>query len=619
MGAAGSVLTSEQRSKLELVLQNVQQGTGHERHAALETLHGMADNPAMKAQLASSSPILEFIAAVLKSTDFEARKLSTVISWSLSFGDGCEENIANSPLLIELIKTIASYAPQSPEIVVTIVNNSCATIWNLLTTDRPYNRLLMGDPKRGLIDAIVNLLDDPDIDHDLLEKSTAILKFLSEEEKNRLFMSSADDFLTVIAGLLSRRNITIKTKQHLFAVLVNICDNEEEGAQTALSNHKYGLLPILVQTIQSRKTDSSDYDVINYACQAAWNMAERGNEASINLILPSRVHLVMIEIVQEAGQDVSNWSLRPYLSEAFNFLMNFATYPIASNALRSTNILTIIEHPLTESHRLSVETMSCELLKALFIAVFLVGSDEAKKDDHYANKLIKNNPQSFNLLFDVYKTALAGKDGHDYPSGTFALPLILHAILQLSLSDVNQGLILGNGGIILHLLKETLQKCVDNDAPIPLVGGGGADVRTASRAMQSLLLLSFYLSGAHRKNKLVENAVNNVPNDIGTDSMNDEVRQLFLRPEFGLVSMLNGLIQLPTTQNTNGKPIQNNTVHGMAITRETVIRDAKALLKRLVPSVLTKAQTKEPEPATPTAVLPGPTSMIKSNQEHSDR
>ena len=633
MGAAGSVLTSEQRSKLELVLKNVQEGAGKGRYAGLETLHGMADNPGMKSQLASSSTILDALAAVLSSTDHEARKLATVIAWSLSFGDGCEESIANSPVMIALIKTIASYAPQSSEIVVATVSNACACVWNLLTTDRPYNRLLLGDPKKGLIGAIIHLLDDPVINNDLLEKATAILKFLSEEEKNRLFMTS-DALLTVVAGLLSskqtssKRNVTIKAKQHLFAILVNICDNEEEGAQAALTNHKYGLLPILVETIQSRKTAGSDSEVIKYACQAAWNMAERGNETSINLILPSRIHLLMIEIVQEAGHDVSNWSLRPYLSEAFNFLMNFATYPIASNALRSTNLLTIIEPPLADSHRSSVETMSCELLKALFIAVFLVGSDEAKKDNHYANKFIKNNPQSFDLLFDVYKTALAGRDGHDYPCGTFALPLILHAIHQLSLSDGNQGMLLGNGGIILHLLKQTLQKFVDNDAPIPLVGGGGDDIRTASRAMQSLLLLSFYLSDDHSE-KSVGNPVSNAAGDIGTDSMNLEVRQQFLRPELGLETMLNGLIKLSTTQkttqNTPGTTIQHNSVHG-TITRETVMRDAKALLKRLVPTVHTKAQMKGQEPASasivtpsPSTPLPSPNNTINGNQEYSDR
>ena len=623
MGAAGSILTSEQRSKLELVLKNVQQGTGHERHAGLLTLHGMADNPGMKTQLATSPLILDALADVIKSTDNEARKLATMISWSLSFGDGCEESIANSTLLIELIKTIASYSPQSPDIVVTTITNACATLWNLLTTDRPYNRLLMGDSKKGLVGAIVNLLDDTDIDHDLLEKSTAILKFLSEEEKNRLSLT-CDDLLKGIAGLLSfqqstTRNITIKTKQHLFAVLVNISDNEEDGAQTALSNHKYGLLPILVQTIHSRKTVGSDFDVIKYACQTAWNMAERGNETSINLILPSRIHLVMIEIVQEAGQDVTQWSKRPYVSEAFNFLMNFATYPIAANALRNTNLLTIIEHPLVDSHRASMETMNCELLKALFIAVFLVGSDEAKKDN------LKLLVIQSHLLFDVYTTALAGKDGHDYPSGTFALPLILHAILQLSLSDVNQGFLLGNGGIILHLLKQTLHKFVDNDAPIPLVGGGGDDIRTAARAMQSLLSLSFYLSDVVSPEKSVgKTMVPVIVSDIGTSSMNQEVREQFLRPEIGLESMLNSLIQLPTSQKITGKVLQHNSIHGNAMTRETIVRDARALLKRLVPPVQKEVSTStiEQEPATPTIDHPdlGPNRMIiNSNQDYSDR
>ena len=106
--------------------------------------------------------------------------------------------------------------------------------------------------------------------------------------------------------------------------------------------------------------------------------------------------------------------------------------------------------------------------------------------------------------------------------------------------------------------------------------------------------------------------------------MNQEVREQFLRPEIGLESMLNSLIQLPTSQKITGKVLQHNSIHGNAMTRETIVRDARALLKRLVPPVQKEVSTStiEQEPATPTIDHPdlGPNRMIiNSNQDYSDR
>ena len=597
MGAGA--LTTEQSAKKEDLLKEVKDGHGTQRWHAIEILHGLAEDPAYKNRLGSKE-VLDALAAVLRSkdNDEEARKLATAVSWSLSFGDGVEETMAASDLTKELVNIVAIYqfgkdSHKSSAIEIATVTNACATIWNLLTTESPTNRLLLSDPKFNLLPAIVDLISDPDITTDLLEKSTAILKFLSIESGNRPYMGSQDLlFVPKAVHILSSQNqqpgtpadrYTITTKRHILAALVNISDCSANQVQHCLSLPKYGLLRALRSIIKGRKSAlESDPDLVLYACLTAWNMAEKGTTESINAMLPSCIHMSFIDILKEAGPDSSRWSSAWLCPEALNFLMNFATTANGANALRGANLLQVLEAPLLDNTR--TNAMNGELLKALFIAVLLVGSAEATRDG-YADKLIRTNPQAMDRLLDVFETALAGGSGSDYDSGTFCLKLILQAVCELCGTDANQSLLMRQqrGGGILVLLTRTLEKFAADEPEIPLVGGGGGDVRAATLAAQALLQLTFFRGEACAESKGSD--------DDDAQLMEVKVKQQFLQPALGLEVLLKVIDQLPSDRFRGEEDVRGYV---------------RSLLRRLHPPP--PAVSKPPPPA-PTSASPSTPSL----------
>ena len=583
MGATASVqpnarLTPEQRTKLLAALEKIKEGKREERLVALEGLHGLADDPAFKTQLGTSPEVLGALAAVLRAGgDKDVQQLATTVCWSLSFGDGNEHAMAASPVTEELVRAIGRYTPGGDASV--LASQACATLWNLLTTDDPTNRVNLGAKKLGLLPALVTVLADPRLPADLQEKATAVVKYLSLEPGNRDYMVSKDlQLLPKLVPLVSPTGpATPRTQLHTLAALVNLCDNPAPEMQLTLTAPSLRLLPALAEAIRHRHAPDAHAEAILYACQAAWNMAEHGTDTSVAFVLPTKLHLVMIDVVKDAGTDSATWPHAPFCAEALNFLMNFATQPVGVQALRSTDILQVIEPPLVR-HR---GAMNSALLRALFIAVFLVGSEEAKSNI-FSAALIKNNPQAVDLLLDVYATALAGQDGADYPAGTFCLALIVHAVSELSSTDDVQSMLLAAKGNVLKMLRLTLQKFAANEPAIYLVGGGGGDVKTASRALQALLLLSFNHSDA-----AVPAGTSGKGGPASDDAsavgmMHKDVKAQFLQADLGLVDVLKAVEALP---------------EGRLLGDDSVVRSARSMLRRLSSQPIPAAPAPAPAPA----------------------
>lgn len=331
--AHGARLTPEQRGKLLAALVKLKEGQKAERMTALEGLHGLADDPAFKTQLGTSREVLDALAAVLRGGDKDIQQLAATVCWSLSFGDGNEQAMAASPVTEELVQAIVRYSSRrgggggGDD---ALASQACATLWNLLTTEDPTNRINLGAKKLGLLPAVATVLVDPRLPTDLQEKATAVVKFLSLERGNRDYMVSKD--LLIVPKLVPLVSpigrATPRTQLHALATLVNLSDNPAPEAQAALAAPGARLLTALAEVIRYRHAPEADAEAVLYACQAAWNMAEHGTDTSVAFVLPTKLHLVMIDVVKDAGADSAAWPSAPHCAEALNFLMNFATHPV---------------------------------------------------------------------------------------------------------------------------------------------------------------------------------------------------------------------------------------------------------------------------------------------------
>lgn len=223
-----------------------------------------------------------------------------------------------------------------------------------------------------------------------------------------------------------------------------------------------------------------------WMCRVLVRLAESGIPDVLDSLLEHNIPQIVLRLVQDSGEHVTQWSSAGYVPYCMSFLMNIAGHDKMATSLVQAGALEVMEKILNHH-----ETNRAESLKAMIIVGFLQGREESE------GTLLQARPEIVQMILQALETTLRGKHGEGYRFGTFRLHLLLRACLAISVSDCNK-IQLGTKWLV-ELLKEDLleryAKCLPPVPPPPdsvqRPEGGVDDVLAVELAIETLLQLSF--------------------------------------------------------------------------------------------------------------------------------
>jgi hypothetical protein len=181
--------------------------------------------------------------------------------------------------------------------------------------------------------------------------------------------------------------------------------------------------------------------------------------------------------------------------------------------------------------------------------VYISGRDE--KD-----AVLERLPELLHTVVDVFQDTTQGREGDGYNFGMFKIPFLVGLVAVLAISDANKRALLENEHV-LSLIVSVLRRFQENQPEysgiyklynsLKLVGGGGKDTESLTKAIEALLQLSFFYAAG----------------DV------EALRERFLKADPDLVKLLTDLVENPP------RPLDKDDKTGLS-----------ALLQRLVVSVL---------------------------------
>eukprot|EP01041_Mallomonas_annulata_P007896 gene7896-16166_t len=365
---------------------------------------------------------------------------------------------------------------------------SCGALMNIALA--PENEVLMASSELGLLPALINILHTDQGEARMNACRTILNISFSLENKIYLASSTKLNLLPILVNIIriNRNEIRIKA----LSIIMNISSAIEN--QNIIISSELNLLQTFVDILQEYGEDI-DYDARLIICKILSNIIENASTETIHVILRTNIPSIMLELLREAGSDPSVWEYS-YPSKIITFFMNFCRFNYATKLMKNMDLNRIIQ-PLLLLSNISTNTTSTttttdddniESIKALFICVFLLGSDEIHKG--YSTQLSQINPNFIHILIEIYENTLNSKGGNNYPLGIFRLNLIIGAILTISISDANKSDLISSA--LLPLLARSLEMFVLNTAPIEKCGGGGSDFEVIQLVIEVLLQLSFF-------------------------------------------------------------------------------------------------------------------------------
>ena len=209
--------------------------------------------------------------------------------------------------------------------------------------------------------------------------------------------------------------------------------------------------------------------------QLLMNVAK--SEEAATLLIEAQVPALILDVFRVYGKDIGPYdgSAR-YNSYCILTIMNLSRWTVAYDPLRSLGFVSLLLPVVKIKQHHSIYCMMA--------LSYLVGREENSEDA----KQFRSNAQNLEAVLDALSNTVKKQGGDGYSYGIFTFPLIVGAVLTLSISDENKKF-LGRQKVTVPLIKvlEDFVGGVEGDE----MGGGKDDVWSAEYAVEALLQLSF--------------------------------------------------------------------------------------------------------------------------------
>lgn len=340
-------------------------------------------------------------------------------------------------------------------------------------------------------------------------KITYFLWCLVSSDDNKSYLCSSDELLLALkhviitnfdearanafgvlwnlASLASNKVNMCRSELGFLPILMSLMNDSDEQVKLSslgiisnlsveVSNKPLLLLPSL-SLIQSLVTIvRSDLTACRItACQTLSNLA--GVESGALDILQSGVHIDLLSIIKNAPSDPSLWEGGSNEKVfALTCTMNLTEWESARQQLKDASAVEILSSLLPYDHFQS--------LTASMAYAFLIGRDEQGPHVEILRKVV-----IIQRLVDLLSNTLRKTGGDGYQYGLFRLKVVIHACLELSMSDGNKEK-LATPNVRDHLI-EVIQNASPNGKGVDVYNSITDVTQAASYAIDTLLQLSF--------------------------------------------------------------------------------------------------------------------------------
>lgn len=417
----------------------------------------------------------------LDTTDESMLGMILTICSQLSYSsDGSEWLLSDLPSLYSFRERLLDLAFEG-DAAAYLQAKACALVAQLVYRANGSDWLLSSE--RGALQAVAKLLES--YNTSCVVSSWQLLANMAHSPENRtlIFYSPVLDILQKSISCIRGSNERVKENaiRLLWGVAV-----EKDITRSIVSGGQM-LLPLLLRMAQE-ETGKVRY----WICRFLVQLSSYGDDATTEELLVHGAHVVVLNLIQLAGFDVSLKEEKKdnYVLHCLSFIMNMANHDIAIPVLKASDPNPV--HVMTSilQHQSSGAAQS---LKAMFTIAFLIGREEHTLT---LSDILVSRPDMIHNMVEVLEVTLQGRHGHDYRFGTFNLQLIIHACLAVSVSEKNKARLAETP--VIGLLKTVLDMFVNNEDPIPApkdsilsCGGGRSDSLSAALAIETLLQLSF--------------------------------------------------------------------------------------------------------------------------------
>ena len=201
-------------------------------------------------------------------------------------------------------------------------------------------------------------------------------------------------------------------------------------------------------------------------------------EESAPLLIEAQVPALILDIFHVYGKDIGPIEDRAsfYIGYCHLTIMHLSQWAVAYDPLRCLGFVSLLLPVVKIKQRYG--------LYCMVALSYLVGREENSEDA----KQFRLNEQNLEAVLDALSNTVKRQKGDGYQYSVFTFPVIVGAVLTLSISDENKKF-LGRQKVTVPLIKilEDFVAGVEGDN----VGGGKDDVKSAEYAMEALLQLSF--------------------------------------------------------------------------------------------------------------------------------
>ena len=206
--------------------------------------------------------------------------------------------------------------------------------------------------------------------------------------------------------------------------------------------------------------------------QLLMNVAKR--EEAAPLLIEAQVPALILDVFRVYGKDIGPYD--PIIGYCLLTVMNLSQWIVAYEPLRSLGFVSLFLPVVKIKQRYS--------LYCMVALSYLVGREENSEEA----RQFRSNAQNLEAVLDALSNTVKRQGGDGYQYGIFNFPLIVGAVLTLSISDENKKF-LGRQKVTVPLIKilEDFVAGVEGDR----MGGGKDDVLSAAYAVEALLQLSF--------------------------------------------------------------------------------------------------------------------------------
>ena len=253
-------------------------------------------------------------------------------------------------------------------------------------------------------------------------------------------------------GVTSNLSVEVQNKPHLL-------------------NPNIALLPALVH--QVRENDSTPRVT---ACQTLMNLA--ASEDGALEIIKTGVHHDMLMIIKNAPNDPGEWgggsNEKVYSNTC---IMNLAEWESNRPLLKADGAVEILGPLLTFNHFHS--------LTASMAYAFLVGRDEKGPQV----EILRSGVVIIDRLIDLLDNTIGKTGGDGYQYGLFRMEVVVHACLELSLSDANKVKLATPR--VRDLLLDVIKNALPGGDGIDLYNSESEVLKSACLAIETLLQMSF--------------------------------------------------------------------------------------------------------------------------------